>query len=213
MCAHAISPQRPESCLWRRAWLALCLIALTGCAAQRPSIDLSDMSTWELRQAVLGGVSDWQFKGRIAVKAGDEGFNGKFNWTQTGDRFSATVGGPLGIGTVRIEGDDRTVVLTDKDGLETVLVDAETELYHRYGWTIPVASLRYWALGIPDPSVVAVTETDASGRLVSLEQGNWLVDISRYRDSAGQSMPRTLTARNPDTRVRMVIDKWLFFER
>jgi len=26
-------------------------------------------------------------------------------------------------------------------------------------------------------------------------------------------MPRTLTATNPDTRVRMVIDKWIFFER
>ena len=27
--------------------------------------------------------------------------------------------------------------------------DAERDLYLRYGWTIPVRSLRYWALGIP----------------------------------------------------------------
>ena len=124
----------------------------------RPSIDLPDLSTWELRQSVLGGVSEWAFKGRIAVKAGDEGFNGKFNWTQSGNDFVATVGGPLGIGSVKIEGDERTVVLTDKDGAKTVLVDAESELYYRYGWTIPIASLRYWALGIPDPTLPATTE-------------------------------------------------------
>jgi len=194
-------------------FLGVCLVLVSACAATRPSVELPDISGWEQRQEVLGGIVDWQFKGRIAVKAGDEGFNGKFNWTQTGDDFHARVGGPLGIGTVRIEGDDRVVTLTDKDGVETVLEDPERELYYRYGWTIPVASLRYWALGIPDPSLPAETELDESGRLLRLVQSNWTVTISRYRSSAGQQLPRTLTASNPDTRVRMVIDKWSFFER
>jgi outer membrane lipoprotein LolB len=175
-------------------------------------IDLPELTTWELRQEVLGNISDWEFKGRIAVKAGDEGFNGKFLWTQSADEFSATVSGPLGIGTVRIKGNDRTIVLTDKDGVDTLLVDPETELYYRYGWTIPVSSLRYWALGIPDPKRTAVTVLDDAGRLENLEQGNWQVTISRYRESAGQSLPHTLTATNPDTRVRMVIDTWSFFD-
>lgn len=189
------------------------MLAISGCAATRPSIDLPDISTWELRQAVLSSIVDWEFKGRIAVKAGDEGFNGKFDWTQTGDDFFATVGGPLGIGTVRIEGDDDVIVLTDKDGVQTVLVDPEAELYFRYGWTIPVASLRYWALGIPDPSLPAETRFDDTGRLELIEQSQWQVRISRYREAAGQQLPRSLTASNPDTRVRMVIDRWSFFER
>ena len=157
-------------------------------------------------------VDDWGFKGRIAVKTGDDGFNGKFNWTQTGNEFDARVGGPLGIGTVRIAGDERSIVLTDKDGVKTRLTDPEAELMVRYGWTIPVASLRFWALGIPDPTLPADTEFDEAGRLVHLEQRNWIVTISRYRESAGQQMPRTLTASNPETRVRMVIDKWSFYE-
>ena len=174
---------------------------------------MPDISTWEQRQAVLSTIVDWEFKGRIAVKAGDEGFNGKFDWTQTGDDFFATVGGPLGIGTVRIEGDDDVIVLTDKDGVQTVLVDPEAELYYRYGWTIPVASLRYWALGVPDPSLPAETRFDDAGRLVVIEQSQWQVRISRYREAAGQELPGSLTASNPDTRVRMVIDRWNFFER
>jgi outer membrane lipoprotein LolB len=212
MFAHATFLNRPDSLISRVVWLGLCLV-LSGCATTRPSIDLPPLTTWEIRQEVLGAASDWAFQGRVAVKAGDEGFNGKFNWTQTGHHFYAKVSGPLGIGTVVIEGSANAMILTDKDGTKSPLTDPETELYHRYGWTIPVASLRYWALGIPDPSDEAVTDVDEGGRLVSLEQSNWAVKISRYRESGGQQMPRTLTATNPDTRVRMVIDKWMFYDR
>ncbi len=212
MFAHAISLKRPDSLISRVVWLGLCL-ALSSCAATRPSVDLPPLTTWELRRAALAATSDWEFRGRIAVKAGDEGFNGKFNWTQTGHNFYATVSGPLGIGTVIIEGSEDSIIVTDRDGTRTPLIEPETELYERFGWTIPVTSLRYWALGIPDPSDEAVTDVDDAGKLVSLEQNNWKLSISRYKESAGQQMPRTLTAINPDTRVRMVIDKWTFFER
>ncbi len=197
----------------RRAGLVVVLAVLTGCATTPESIDLPAIDNWEVRNEVLGSIERWSFKGRIAVKAGDEGFNGKFNWTQDDEAFEATVGGPLGMGTVRIEGDGKTVVLTDKDGVSTVLEDAELELRWRYGWTIPVNSLRYWALGIPDPGTAAVTELDDDGRLERLEQGGWIVEIASYQEGGGQQMPRILSATNPETRVRMVIDRWLFFER
>ena len=76
-----------------------------------------------------------------------------------------------------------------------------------------IARCQFWALGIPDPRTPAVTKIDQQGRLVQLRQNDWVVDISRYREGAGQEMPRVLTATNPNTRVRMAIDKWLFFER
>jgi outer membrane lipoprotein LolB len=189
------------------------LALLAGCATTPESVTLPDISSWDQRTEVLGDVENWEFKGRIAVKAGDEGFNGKFNWAQQGDAFSATVGGPLGMGTVRIDGDGQVITLTDKDGAETVLHDPEVELRWRYGWTIPVTSLRFWALGIPDPGQPSATEFDDEGHLSRLEQSGWIVEISRYREGGGQQMPRTLTVTNPETRVRMVIDRWLFFGR
>jgi outer membrane lipoprotein LolB len=197
----------------RIAALVAVLLLAAGCTTMPETVDLPAIGSWQDRNAILGSISDWQFRGRIAVKAGDEGFNGKFDWTQDGDAFDASVGGPLGVGTVRIEGDGRSVILTDKDGARTRLDDVEQELRWRYGWTIPVESLRYWALGIPDPADPAITELDDESRLARLEQGGWIVQISRYQEAAGQSMPRILTATNRDTRVRMVIDRWLFFEK
>jgi outer membrane lipoprotein LolB len=196
----------------RPATLIAALLLAAGCTTSPDTIDLPQIGSWQDRNAILGDIRDWQFRGRIAVKAGDDGFNGKFNWTQDGDAFNASVGGPLGIGNVRIEGDGRSVTLTDKDGAATRLDDVEQELRRRYGWTIPVDSLRFWALGIPDPGAPGVTELDTEGRLARLEQRNWIVQISRYQEAGGQSMPRILTATSRDTRVRMVIDRWLFFE-
>ena len=213
MFVIVISQKRPKSQLVQLAWLGLCLAILSGCATTRSSIDLPDITTWDLRQEALIELDSWEFQGRIAVKAGEKGFNGKFNWTQTGDEFYATISGPLGIGTVKIEGDGRAVFLTDKGGTRTILQNPETELYYRYGWTIPINSLRYWALGIENPSVEAKAEVDEFGRLISLQQNDWVLKISRYRESAGQEMPRNLMVSNLDTRVRMVIEKWMFYQR
>jgi outer membrane lipoprotein LolB len=208
MSANAFSVIRLSSRIILATWFA----TLAGCAATPSAVDLPAIDSWQARNDILRQVSSWEFKGRIAVKAGDDGFNARFNWSQHGDTFRATVAGPLGIGTVRIEGDGRGVTLTDEDGVETRLDDAETELRWRYGWTIPVESLRFWALGIPDPAVPGVTELDEQDRLLRLEQSDWFVEISRYAQGGGQQMPRVLTAKNLDTRVRMVIDRWLFFD-
>lgn len=187
------------------------LALVTGCAS-RPVSQLPDIDDWEVRQQVLAVADDWEFSGRIAVSAGEDGFNGKLRWTQDEDRFLATVSGPLGIGTVRIEGEGQRAVLTDKDGVRTELQNVEQDLLYRYGWTIPVKSLRYWALGIPDPAIDAQTELNEDNRLARLEQGGWTLKISSYRAGSGQSMPNRLSAENSSTRVRIVIDKWKFFD-
>ena len=185
--------------------------ALAGCAAPKSAL-LPELSDWDARQQVLAGLDEWEFSGRIAVKTASDGFNGKLRWLQERDAFEATASGPLGAGAVRIEGDGGSVVLTDKDGIRTELEDAELEFRLRYGWTIPVQSLRYWALGVPDPAAPADTVIDEAGQLTSLRQRDWSVTFSRYADGGGQMMPKVLTAQNADTRVRLVIDYWIFFE-
>ena len=184
---------------------------IVGCAS-RPTTELPSLTDWEVRKQVLAAADDWEFSGRIAVSAGEDGFNGKLRWAQNDDKFTATVSGPLGIGTVRIEGEGQRAVLTDKDGVRTELNDVEAELLYRYGWTIPAKSLRYWALGIPDPDSDAQTVLNDEQQLASLEQGGWTLKISRYRENGGQSMPNRLSANNYSTRVRIVIDKWKFFD-
>lgn len=196
---------------YRLAWL-LVVLGVAGCATPRGA-DLPEISAWEQRTSVLGQLDRFEFSGRIGVQYPDDGFNGKLRWVQAGESFEARLSGPLGIGTVQIRGDGRGVEVTDNDGVTTVLHDVEADLYRRYGWTIPVDSLRYWALGIPDPRVPADTEFDEAGALTELRQRGWTVTVGRYRDAGGgQQMPARLTADSARTQVRLVIDRWIFNE-
>jgi len=210
MCENASS--RKQTSRYLTGALLLAALTLAGCAT-RESLSLPELGDWDSRQYLLGQLDDWEFNGRIGVTAGDDGFNASLRWAQNGNDFQATVSGPLGIGTVRLEGDGRRVELTDKDGNRTVLDDAENDLYLRYGWTIPVQSLRYWALGIPDPAAPATTEFDEQGQLQGLAQGGWNVSITRYGDGGGQAMPTRLTAVGEETRVKLVIHNWSFFDQ
>ena len=192
------------------ASLAAALIA--GCATIPESADLPDIRDWNTRKGVLERLDQWEFSGRIAVKTADDGFNGKLRWAQDEESFEVNASGPLNAGAVRIESDGYSVILTDKDGVRTELADAELEFRYRYGWTIPIQSLRYWALGIPDPSGPADTVINELGQLTSLRQRDWSVTYLRYAEGGGQLMPKVFTAENADTRVRLVVDYWIFFD-
>ena len=194
----------------RLALLCFAASMLTGCATPHGR-ELPAMRDWDQRREVLLGTDRWEFQGRIGVKAGAEGFNGKLWWWQRDQDFRATVSGPLGVGTLRIAGLGSRVTVTDQNGTVTEMQDAEADLRAMYGWTIPVESLRYWALGVPDPASPAVTEFGGGGELLRLEQRGWLVEIPQYRDAAGQSMPRRILAVNEDASVRLVIDNWVFY--
>lgn len=187
----------------------LWLLILAGCAGNRGLL-LPEIGDWEARKRILGQTAEWEFAGRIGVSAGTEGFNGKFWWRQDGVVFRARISGPLGVGTIFINGDRRELTLTDRDGVVTEMEDAEIELRERYGWTIPVSSLRYWALGIPDPSSESDESLNEDGVLASLSQQSWQVTFAQYAEGGGQMMPRLLTAVDDDIKVRLVIDNWTF---
>lgn len=214
MCASACLTEIPEARpavhgRFRHAAFLPFITLIAACAAPR-GIELPELGDWESRRAILAGVDEWEFAGRIGVRAGDEGFNGQLQWRQDGVVYRARINGPLGVGTVFLNGDHRELTLTDSKGTVTELEDAEADIRRLYGWTIPVTSLRYWALGIPDPALPAETEFGDDGQLARLRQANWLVDFTQYREGGGQQLPRRLNAVNDDVRVRLVIDDWVF---
>lgn len=187
------------------------LLCLSACVTPR-GINLPDLDDWQVRQQVLNDLSEWTFSGRVGVRSGQEGFNGRLRWHQTHDDFEASVSGPFGAGRVTIEGGRGGITVAESGGEVTRLADPENDLRNRYGWTIPVTSLRYWALGIPDPALPATTEFGSDGQLAHLTQAGWDVAIGRYRDGGGQLMPSRITAVRGDSRVRLVIDSWTFYD-
>ena len=214
MFATVISQSNPDFIVTAlrafRGRVFLCSAVLIAACAGPTAVNLPELPDWQTRQEILGAKDEWEFSGRIGVSAGEEGFNGRLWWRQDGPVVRARIAGPLGVGTVFLNGHGPELTVTDNDGVVTELRDAEHDLRASYGWTIPVTSLRYWALGIPDPATPAEMTFDDPGVLSQLRQGGWQVDFRDYREAAGQPMPRRLTAASEDVKVRLVIDEWTF---
>jgi outer membrane lipoprotein LolB len=183
-------------------WLA---VAFAGCPTmpQRP-----EPQSWDARRTELQSRDSFALAGRVAVAAGREGFNARLRWQQSGATSELALEGPLGAGGVRILSDGSQLEVHTSRGEALDAEAARAELERRIGFEPPLASLRYWVLGVPDPASPAVEVLDAEARLASLEQSGWRIAYDEYAVVEGRWLPRRLTLQNGDVRVRLLVDNW-----
>jgi outer membrane lipoprotein LolB len=192
---------------WLRLGAAAALIALAGCRTV-PTLAPAGES-WDVRRAQLQARGHFEFKGRVAVAAAGEGFNASLHWIQDGTRAQLTLEGPLGVGGAQItsSGNDLTLVTSRGEHLDSDA--ARAQLAQRLGFDPPLSSLRYWMLGVPDPSQPATEELDqGQQRLSGLTQAGWHISYSGY-DTSGEALPTRLSLQRDAVRVRVLVDNWL----
>ena len=151
----------------------------------------------------MQGWQRYAIEGRVAVQAGNEGFTAALRWAQANERSTLELQGPLGAGAVRFEHSPQQAPL------ETAA--AREALEAQLGFALPVESLRYWLLGVPDPAAVAEESVlESGGRLGALQQGGWRIDYSRYAAVAGSrlELPETIEIRRDPVRLRVRIARW-----
>ena len=198
-----------ETSMMKRA-VAVLLLVLAGCrtlpppAPAAPTPSLSGLD-WSARRALLQGRESFGLSGRVAVAAGSEGFNGHLRWSQQGTTSLLDLEGPLGVGGVHVRSDGTQFDLTNAAGQRLDSDAARAELTNRLGFDLPLAHLRYWVQGVPDPALPA-TETQQGERLSGLAQDGWNITYTAYQDPDG--LPQKLSLVRGDARVRLVIDAW-----
>lgn len=196
-------------------WAGLMLLLVTSCT-QMPA---RTASPW-----VAPNWTEWTLQGRIAVRAGDEGWHASLIWHQTGNAYQADLSGPLGQGALRLQGDDTGVRLQRADGLRDQSADADALLARHTGWRLPVNGLRYWVLGLAAPqsgwgslpgSLPGSTprearwERDANGRPERLLQDGWDIRYTAFQEWPGLgTLPRRIEMEREGLHARLLIDTW-----
>jgi outer membrane lipoprotein LolB len=186
---------------------AVALTVLAGCRTLPPAPPPG--ASWEARRPQLQSLTHFQLRGRVAVAAGGEGFNANLHWIQDGARSEVTLEGPLGVGGAQLiaTGDELTVVTSRGEHIESAA--AHAELAARLGFDPPLASLRYWVLGVPDPTQPSTESLDpAQQRLSGLTQGGWHVEYQSYESAGSDALPARLTLQRDAVRVRLLVDGW-----
>ena len=173
-----------------------------------PASESSNMS-FENRQEDLLEWPFWEMDGRIGLTVAKSSYNGSVNWQQEGEAIDFRFRGPLGFGGLRIHGRlDEEVRVKATTGQDFSVNDFESEMQARMGWSIPINSLRYWALGIVDPEVDADVVLNEDSLLEELVQGDWKVIYERYEEFDDISLPTKFKITGPDTKIKMIVNDW-----
>jgi outer membrane lipoprotein LolB len=100
---------------------------------------------------------------------------------------------------IRIEAGNGTPV--EIDAPFGALESAFTE---RIGFPLPIDSLRFWLLGVPEPGY------PWTGEGGSFQQGGWDIAVSEYTAVSGApaALPMRLVLTRASTRIRVLVDRW-----
>lgn len=185
------------------AWSALLMLA--GCHALPPVAT----TPWPLRRAALQSIDSYGFTGQLAAATASEGFSASLRWQQQGAASDLLLRAPLGVGGAHLVYNGALLRVTASDGAQLEGEAARGELVRLLGFEPPLASLRYWLLGVPDPADVVVTETlDAAQRLARLQQGDWQVDYGEYLRNNTQWLPRRVSIQRGALRLKLRVSSW-----
>lgn len=182
---------------------ALCAAALlTACATLSPRAPAP--LSWAQRLTTLQQDRDWGLQGRAAVAAGSHGWQAGVDWQQRGPQTVVHLSGPLGIGA--------SVLRLTSAGLSVngapANPDVVDQLQQRLGFDLPLANLRFWLLGVPDPGLPSEIVQNDHDRARRLTQAGWVIDFDRYTAVDGDWLPAMLVLNNRGVRVRIVVDHW-----
>ena len=195
-----------------RAFAALAtILLLAGCASQPSQPTLTsheEAQAWQAHQALVSGLDEWALFGRISVRTEDDSWSGKLRWRQGSEEFQIAFDAPMGMGAARLRSDDAGVLMEVPNGKEFTAPDAESLLYQFLGMRLPVAGLRYWVTGLPQPGMPSSLEYDGAGRLARMQQASWDIRYRGYMHVQNVDLPQKIFIENSRLNVRLVIERW-----
>jgi outer membrane lipoprotein LolB len=185
--------------------LGMCWAALAGCATLRHTPQpAGGPAPWDERVIQLEHAASWRLDGRAAAALGQQGWQATLDWQQSGALSDLRLAGPLGIGSTEIQMTPAGLSLNGAPPSGAVVAQLEDKL----GFELPLNNLRYWLLGIPDPSIPFDLTRNAQDRALRLSQAGWTIDYDEYMPASGDVMPKRLVLNRSDARVRIAVDHW-----
>ena len=158
----------------------------------------------KLAREHLYKLEQWSFEGRVALAGKNDNWQASINWGHKSDDEEIKLSGPLGQGAtvIRLTGD--LVTIDRGDDKVQSSTQPEEFINQQLGMFVPVHSLRYWVIGLPEPTS-AFVET-ATG----FKQAGWFIEYKQMQPVDEQSMPRKIMVTNERVKLKLIIDQWVF---
>lgn len=185
---------------------------LCGCTSQIPFNNYPARHyslSWHNRQQQLRKLHDWQINGYIYMQTPQKNFTAFLNWKQQQNNYIIYLSGPLGIGTVKINGKPNKFTLQTADGKKFTAKTPEQLLKQQLGWQLPISSLYYWVRGIPVPRKHSTNYLDNYNHLTGLHQQGWQIYFTNYIRVSNIDLPSVIMLHYPGWNAKIIVNKWI----
>ncbi|WP_374087473.1 lipoprotein insertase outer membrane protein LolB [Methylomicrobium lacus] len=174
--------------------------SLSACTLFRPAPP--EISYTRTANEALYRLEPWSLEGRVALTGERDSWTADLAWAhQQGDE-QIKLSGPLGQGAVMIHLAGNSVTVAQGDGKVQSSDDPETFINQQLGMFVPVTSLRYWVLGLPEP------ELDFEDVGSGFRQSGWTVAYQAMQPVGQLLLPRKMSVANDRVKLKLIIDQW-----
>ncbi len=184
---------------WKCVSLGMILLVMAACSTTQVEEGVKYSKS---TRAHLYDLAAWSFSGRLGLTGKKEAWQANIAWSHELDNDEIKLSGPLGQGStiVRLSRDD--VVIDRGDGKVLSSRQPEEFINQQLGLIVPVRSLRYWVVGLPEPVSAFVATSDG------FVQSGWLVEYKEEQAVNNELLPRRITVSNERVKLKLIIDQW-----
>jgi outer membrane lipoprotein LolB len=189
----------------KKILLLVGILALPACSTFTTTPEIAYQPT--NAQNELYDLQRWAFDGRIAITSKNDAWSANINWEHTPSEDLIKLSGPLGQGGATIQLTSMGVTIDRGGGDVQSSADVEGFINRQVGLAVPVKSLRYWVIGLPEKSEPANTIEKG------FEQAGWRNQYKAMQPVEKHVLPRNMTVTNETVKLKLFIDQWMLDDK
>ncbi|TRX02308.1 lipoprotein insertase outer membrane protein LolB [Candidatus Methylobacter oryzae] len=181
--------------------IGMCLILLLPACSVTPVESNGRYSKTAMEH--LYDLESWSFEGRLALTGQSDSWSANIAWEHSPESEKIKLSGPLGQGAtvILLKGN---VVTIDRGGNDVQTSTRPEEFINQQlGMFVPVRSLRYWVVGLPEPSL-SYKNTDSG-----FSQEGWLSEYKQMQPVNDGVLPLKMMVMNKQVKLKLIIDHWI----
>ena len=141
-------------------------------------------------------------EGRLAISAPKDSWSANIEWQHQPGLEKIKLSGPLGQGAVLIELAGESVKIDRGGGNVQTSNQPKQFINHQLGMYVPLQSLRFWAIGLPESGHNYQKTADG------FVQDGWLVAYKEMRKLGNETMPYKLAVSDARVKLKLIVDQW-----
>lgn len=190
----------------RRLCFVVLAASLNGCALFQKEPVFPGVSQ---AQQQIYDLDSWRLEGRIGVQTPNDAWQANLFWEHDGRQDRLRISGPFSQGVVSIILQEDLIYINEGNGVVESSRDPDTMLKSRLGFAVPLASLRYWVMGVPSPAAGHVAERDAGGGIRGFRQSGWLLSFDRFVNVRDLVLPQKMMIQGKGVKLKLIADEWV----